>query len=222
LMVSVAGYRNNARRYGAEYHRYMNFLWDFNKWPIEKKQEYQLTELKRLLKHANENSVFYRNLYQNIDLSTITTIDDLRKLPVVTKEMLRQNISDVDTTNKKGAQGHTGGTTGKSMTVYYTPDNAMHRMALIDHFKTRVGFVNLKMRRASFNGKHMVPPRQRAKVFWRYNSPCKQMIYSSFHITEENCRFYVESMNRFKPQAIEAFLPQSMTLRTISIATKLN
>src|SRR5690606_4834844 len=92
LMVSVAGNRNNARRYGAEYHRYMNFLSDFNKWAIEKKQEYQLTELKRLLKHANENSVFYRNLYQNIDLSTITTIDDLRKLPVVTKEMLRQNI----------------------------------------------------------------------------------------------------------------------------------
>jgi phenylacetate-CoA ligase len=31
------------------------------------------------------------------------------------------------------------------------------------------------------------------------------MIYSSFHITEENMKYYVEHLNRFKPQAIDGF-----------------
>ena len=39
----------------------------------------------------------------------------------------------------------------------------------------------------------------------RYNAACKQMIYSSFHITEENMKYYVESLNKFKPHAIDGF-----------------
>lgn len=29
----------------------------------------------------------------------------------------------------------------------------------------------------------------------------KQMIYSSFHLTEENMEFYVESLNKFRSKA---------------------
>ena len=81
----------------------------------------------------------------------------------------------------------------------------MKRMATLDHFKARVGFENLKMKRATFNGKHIISPNQNEKVFWRYNLACKQMIYSSFHLTEENMLYYVESLNQFKPQAIDGF-----------------
>ena len=205
IMVALAGYKKNRGRYGKEYYRYRDFLGEFDSWPLKKKLEYQFDELKKLLAHAKANSPFYAGLYKDIDLSSINTIDDLRSLPIVTKEMLRQNIFDVDTTQRKGLQGHTGGTTGKSLTVYYTKKNAMQRMALLDHFKARTGFMHLKMRRASFNGKHIVPPGQKSKIFWRYNPACKQMIFSSFHITEENCRFYVEALNRFKPMAIDGF-----------------
>ncbi|QDY44833.1 phenylacetate--CoA ligase family protein [Planococcus glaciei] len=33
----------------------------------------------------------------------------------------------------------------------------------------------------------------------------KQMIYSSFHLTEENMKYYVASLNKFKPDAIDGF-----------------
>ena len=61
------------------------------------------------------------------------------------------------------------------------------------------------MKRATFNGKHIVPPGQIKKVFWRYNAACRQMIYSSFHLTEANIGAYVESLNKFKPHAIDGF-----------------
>ena len=76
---------------------------------------------------------------------------------------------------------------------------------MLDHFKSRVGFEHLKMKRATFNGKHIVPPGQKKKIFWRYNASCKQMIYSSFHLTEENMKYYVDSLNKFKPEAIDGF-----------------
>ena len=110
------------------------------------------------------------------------------------------------TVPKKGAvEGHTGGTTGKSLVIRSIPADEMKRMATLDHFKARVGFEHRKMKRATFNGKHIVPPTQKRPVYWRYNAACKQMIYSSFHLTEQNIGYYVESLNHFKPHAIDGF-----------------
>ncbi len=206
VMVGVSGYQRNLTRYGKIYYEYLNFLADFDTWPLQRKLEYQRNELIRFIQYAVKNSKFYNDLYKNIDITSIRDIDDLRRLPIVDKEMVRKNISNVITISNKGAvEGHTGGTTGKSLVVLYTKEDNMKAHALLDHFKRRVGFQHRKMKRATFNGKHIIPPHQRAKVFWRYNAACRQMIYSSFYITEENMRYYVESLNRYKPQAIDGF-----------------
>lgn len=206
IMITVSGYQRNRSRYGKAYYDYLAFLDDFDKWSLKDKLDYQNKELSEFVKYAAEKSPFYKNLYAGIDINSIKTVDDLKKLPVVDKEMLRVNIKDVVTIPHKGAvEGHTGGTTGKSLTILSTVDDFMQRMAMLDHFKLRVGFIHRKMKRATFNGKHIIPPNQKKKVFWRYNKACKQMIYSSFNITEENMKYYVESLNRFKPQAIDGF-----------------
>lgn len=205
-MVSLAGYQKNRQRYGRAYWRYRAFLADFDRRPLADKLEYQRAQLQELVHYAADRSPFYRELYQGIDLTTITTVDDLKRLPVVDKEMLRSNIADAVTIPRKGAlEAHTGGTTGKSLVTLRTLDDNMHKMATLDHFKAKHGFEHLKMRRATFNGKHIVAPSQTAKRFWRYNAACKQMIYSSFHLSEENIPHYVESLNRFRPHALDGF-----------------
>ena len=206
LMVTVSGYERNRNRYGKAYYEHRKFLADFDTWSLDRKLEYQAEELRNFLAYAVRNSRFYRKLYEGIDTSSIRTIDDLKRLPIVDKEMLRQNINDVATIPRKGAiEGHTGGTTGKSLVVLFTPEDNMKRMAMLDHFKSRVGFEHRAMKRATFNGKHIVPPDQKQKVFWRYNAACRQMIYSSFFLTEQNMGEYVKSFNRFKPRAIDGF-----------------
>ena len=97
----------------------------------------------------------------------------------------------------RAVEEHTGGTTGKFLVILRTPEDMMKRMAMLDHFKARVGFENRIMKRATFNGKHIVPPNQKKKIFWRYNAACKQMIYSSFHLTEANMQYYVDSLNHY-------------------------
>ncbi|MDD2375990.1 MAG: phenylacetate--CoA ligase family protein [Clostridia bacterium] len=206
LMVTISGYQKNRSRYGKIYYRYLHFLKDFDKLDLEDKFEYQNKELISFIRYVYENSKFYKNLYKGIDIESIKCVGDLKKLPIVDKEMIRANINDINTISHKGAiEGHTGGTTGKSLVVLMTPEDFMKRMASLDHFKSRVGFENLKMKRATFNGKHIVPPKQNKKIFWRYNAACKQMIYSSFHITEENMKYYVNSLNKYKPESIDGF-----------------
>ncbi len=206
FLVSLKGFANSKQRYGKEYYRYRTFLEDFDTWPLEKKREYQRDELVRFVRFAYEKSAFYRELYKDVDIESIQTVEDLKRLPVVDKEMLRSNI-EACTVHGLGpsSYAHTGGTTGKSLSVLQTNHDHMQRMATLDHFKARVGYRHLEMTRATFNGKHIVPARQKKKCFWRYNKACKQMIYSSFHLTEENMKYYVDHLNKFKPQAIDGF-----------------
>ena len=85
----------------------------------------------KLLRYVNEHSKFYNELYKNINIDDIKTIEDIKKLPIVTKEMLRKNIEDVITIPKKGAVAdHTGGTTGKSLIVYNRVEDIQKRMAV--------------------------------------------------------------------------------------------
>lgn len=206
IMCSIKGILNNKKRYGKEYWKYREFLEEFDTWPLEKQLQYQKKELIKLLDYVVNNSEFYKELYKDLDITDIREIKDLERLPIVDKEMLRINIDKVITIPRKGAvEGHTGGTTGKSLVVRSRTNDSMRRMAMLDHFKARVGFEHRKMRRATFNGQHIIPPTQNNKIFWRYNVACKQMIYSSFHLTEDNMATYVESLNKYKPQALDGF-----------------
>ena len=206
IMVSLKGHLNSRQRYGRAYKEYRAFLQDYDTWSIEKKLQYQQDELIAFVRFAFEKSAFYNELYKNIDIESIRSVEDLKRLPVLEKEMLRKNIDTVQTyPDEPCLFSNTGGTTGKSLQVAMTHADMMRRMAMLDHFKSKVGFEHRKMRRATFNGKHIVPPKQTKKCFWRYNASCKQKIYSSFHITEENMKYYVEDLNKFKPHALDGF-----------------
>lgn len=213
FMTSLSGYQRNRERYGKLYYDELAFLADFDSWSLADKLEYQQKALVTFVNHAYQNSPFYRELYQGIDISAFQSVEDLKLLPIVDKEMIRTNIDRILALPNKGlVEGHTGGTTGKSLVVRNSVEDSMKRMAMLDHFKARVGFQHLKMRRATFNGKHIIPPNQKRKIFWRYNAACKQMIYSSFFLTEENMGYYAESLNKFKPMAIDGFFTSMLDL----------
>ena len=206
VMCSVAGAKKYKNRYKGVYRKVRYFCKEFDSWDINRQKEYQNTKLVEFIRFSAEKSPFYAELYSKVSLDDIKCVNDLPKLPVVDKEMLRANIDKVFTISPKGSIiGHTGGTTGKSLTVRSTVEDSETCMAILDHFKSRVGFENLKMKRATFNGKHIIPPKQKSHVYWRYNAPMKQMIYSSFHLTEDKIGYYVDSLNEFKPQAIDGF-----------------
>lgn len=206
VFTSAWGYKLYRQRYGSAYRRHFDQLMVKDYSCLESELRNQECEMIRLITHAAQHSVFYQRFYSDIDLSSIRTVDDLKKLPVLEKETLRANIEDVYTIRPHhGVKGFTGGTTGKALMVIYREEDMQMRMAYLDAFKARLGVVN-GMRRATFSGKQIIPQRQKAKVFWRYNRALRQRLYSTFHMTTENLAYYISDLNNFKPETINGFV----------------
>jgi len=84
-------------RYGKVFWKTYNFLQESQWWSREKLEEYQMQQLSKLLHHAYENVPYYRNIFDERGLrpENIQDFEDLKKLPYLTKENIRENIKDL-------------------------------------------------------------------------------------------------------------------------------
>lgn len=209
IAISWYGLYLKKIRYSGNYRFYLENLKSRDFSSKEKEKEYQNKEFIKLLHYSISHSNFYRELYKCVDIDNIKSVDDISLLPVLTKEMIRNNINNIITINpKNGYWTTTGGTTGKSLRVLKTKDSSKWRMARLDYFRSCFGFVNLEMNAARFTGQKIIPPHQshKNKIFWR-SIPCmKQRLYSSLFLTPENIPYYIENLNKFKPAVIESYV----------------
>lgn len=90
----------------------------------EKLVKYQQVQLKKIVNYAYTVPV-YRNKYKNMGVHPrdIKTIDDINKLPFITKDDMRKHLPNGIVSlnfNKKNAFiARTGGTTGESLALYF-------------------------------------------------------------------------------------------------------
>lgn len=97
--------------------KWMIFLKKSDKFSLEELEVYQLKQFKELLSFAKLNSVFYQDLYSDIDVDKIISLKDLEKLPVITKKDLIENTQKIHTKNNfsKLFKATTSGSTGESL-----------------------------------------------------------------------------------------------------------
>ena len=206
IFTTLQGYKYKKQRYGKYYKQYLKELQSRDQGDFDYMQRYQDEHVKELVSYAYQNSPFYKDFYKNIDISAINTAQDLKHLPVLEKELVRENIERMYTLDKaQGITSNTSGTTGTSMTFVYTKEDQQKRLAYLDYFKLCNGFAAIKMKRASFNSSKIVPPTQTKKIFWRTNAAIKQRIYSGYHCKGDNVKYYVENLNKYKPQSLDGY-----------------
>ena len=85
LMATVYGYLAKKRRYGETYNNYLKYLDRIHKYSRKELEDLQFEELMKLIRNTIEKSKFYRGLYNDIDIYTFESVDDLTSLPIVTK-----------------------------------------------------------------------------------------------------------------------------------------
>lgn len=209
VMTSIYGKKLINNRYGETYKIHLEFLrHNFHK--IDH-YSYQLDSVNKFLDYISKNSRYYNEKVKK-NLLPLNSVSEMEAFPILTKEVLRAEINDVITAPKSTMRpSFTGGTTGKSLNVFYDYNDEQKRMAFLDFFKERHG-VFQGMRRASFTGKNLIPVKQKKKNFWRYNKPLNQLLFSSFHLTEENIPCYIAALNKFKPQSMDGFPSVMFTL----------
>lgn len=206
IFTSLQGYRNSMVRYSHEYNHALKEFSSRDYSNLEELEEYQNSRVRELVKFAFENSPFYRKFYKDIDIDSINTVEDLKQLPILDKELVRENIDDFYTIMPKYAEvSNTSGTTGKSIKFYYTKFDIQRRMAYLDHFKMQHGFIHRKMKKASFTSAKVIPGNQKSKIYWRNNISVRQRIYSGFHCKGDAAKYFVDDLNIYKPHSIDGY-----------------
>src|SRR5438309_1513162 len=74
--------------------RYLDELRRTQWLPREEVEQLQLKRLRRLVHHAEAHVGYYRELFQTAGVTpeSIRSLDDLRRIPVLTKQVLRENL----------------------------------------------------------------------------------------------------------------------------------
>jgi phenylacetate-CoA ligase len=105
-------------------HKYYDFLEESQWWSIDKLKEYQDEKLRNLISHAYKNVPYYREIFnQNrIKPEDIRTSNDLVKLPILTKDIIRENFPDKivigNEEDRQDGMWTTGGSTGEPLKFY--------------------------------------------------------------------------------------------------------
>jgi len=171
--------------------------------------ELQTRELKRIINYTYYNVPYYKRMFRkyNIKPDDIKTIEDLKKIPILTKEDIRYNFKSLISQKYHSWQysiKHTSGTTGTALNVVWSNEATMKEYAFVERIRRRVG-VDSKEPHATFAGRLIVPLKQTKPPFWRYNCAERQYYFSMHHLTKENLKYYTEKLRQIRPSYIEGY-----------------
>jgi phenylacetate-CoA ligase len=204
ILISLFNILAYKQRYGGNYKNYIKLFKQNRTLSKINLLKIQNEKYSKLVSNAIKQSLFYEKLYSKIE--NVADLKKINQLPIVNKEMFRKDINRVYTINKKkGIVSKTGGTTGKSLEVLFTPDNMQERFAMLDDFRSRFGY-KLGIKTAWFSGKNLLTEKDiRKGRFWKTDYWYKVRYYSTFHIKEDYLKHYIENLIQFKPEYIVGF-----------------
>jgi len=206
----------NAKASELYFERYGKKFWDVfqefekNQWLSESELEaYQNEKLKVLIRHVYEFVPYYRTIMDNLRLTPqdFNKISDLYKFPILTKSDIRRNSKQLISKKQRKIfirQGHTSGTTGSPLDVYYDIKTCTVHHAADWRQKYWAG-LRYGDPYASIQGRVIVPLRQKTPPFWRKNYINNQLFLSSFHLKEGNLPHYFSKLERDKIKFVEGY-----------------
>ena len=111
---------------GRSIYKKLKFLEKVQYWPIEKLQDYQNKQLRKVTSFAYNKVPYYRKVFdeRNLKADDIQTTDDLVKLPLLTKEIIRSKGINQFIYGKKEKliKGTTSGSSGIQGEFYLSKD----------------------------------------------------------------------------------------------------
>ena len=209
LALSWYGKKIKKERFCEQYFQLQEFYNKSQYFSLEQLGEYQNDKLREVIAHAYEYVPYYRKIFKDKNLTPedITKKEDLHKLPILTKQDIKNNFNDLISKKHKHDQlklGHTSGTTGAPLEVLWDrPVDVIHNAAIWRH-RNWAGF-QFGDRYATLLGRVIVPIKQKGPSFCRINKPWNQYLFSSFHLSDENLKYYFDDFSRLNIQFMEAY-----------------
>ncbi len=202
-LTAARGWSLARNRYAPTMYAFLEELRSHEHWTREEVKAHQLRALQRVAQHASKTVPFYAAL-PPVDLNCL---EDLAKFPVLAREQVRQAgdaLLSKSVPDGECVRVGTTGTTGASLKIAYSPRVAQRNWAFRMRQLGWMGIAPLSPR-VTFFGSRVAPPHRTAPPYWTYNSPERQLLMSSFHLSEKTAQDYIECLQRHSGEMLEGF-----------------
>ncbi len=195
-----------------EFEGYYRWLLETQWWTKEQLKSLQVCRLQALLAHAYENVPYYRRRFDEIRLKPvdIRTLDDLQKLPLLTKEDVRQNLADLMARNidrEKLVHETTGGSTGMPLSLYQDKKSDIREAAFTLRQWKWAGY-HRRDRTVRLRG--LLPAKEGQRA-WDYLPLENRVELLGLDMNESHLQEYVNVLKEFRPKFIYSY-PSSLEI----------
>ena len=187
---------------------YLRLLEKTQWWSTNKLEDYQREKLNRLLNHAYENVPYYHRIFRKYGIKPhdVKTGDELRKLPILTKDIIRNNSDDLIANNyprNKLIPTWTGGSTGEPMTFFIDNKWAASNIATAYREWSWAGYELGDKIAYLWASPHdlSIQANMKNKIDNFFH---RRIFLNSVNLTEEILDNYVRILRKFKPRIINA------------------
>ena len=157
--------------------------------------------LTRILIDAAATVPYYRRLFSqlNVDPRTMSGPALLERLPILSKADVRANGAALLAAGQRPFwTTETSGSTGTPLTIALDAYAYRLSMALLARHEADHG-ISSNDRRATFAGRLLQLLDDDRPPFWRFNWAERQMLCSSYHMSDRNLPAYLDALERFQP-----------------------
>lgn len=201
LGASIHGLSLRSWRYGPETERLMEEAREREQWSPEKWKYWREERLAFVLHRAATKVPYYREQWaKRRRCGDRTSWENIENWPILEKEDLRVDskafvAEDCDV--RQMYHGHTGGTTGPRLDVWFGKDVIRNWFALFDLRAREWNGRNRKENWATIGGQPIIPCGRRKPPFWVWNASMHQLYLSVNHINPQTVRSYIDALNRY-------------------------
>lgn len=209
IAYNARGLRNKILRENTEFKKILNEL-EKSQWYTQSElEELQNEKLRVTIRNAYENVPYYKKVFDARQLKPldIKTKDDLWKIPYLYKKDVKEHFNELISVkaNKRFLyMGHTSGTTGTPAHFYRDMHSINFENAIIWRQWHWAGYYGDSVR-ATLRGDRIKNGDINKPPFWTYNIPEKQLLLSSFHLSQSNIEYYIEAINKYKARVLQAY-----------------
>ncbi|MHC4943003.1 MAG: phenylacetate--CoA ligase family protein [Planctomycetota bacterium] len=198
-----------AWRLGSEYRRLLAQISESQWWPGERLKVLQERKLNKLIRHCYEQVPFYREIMRGRGLlpEDIQTLEDLEKLPFLTKSLLKEHFEDLkarDFEQHKPRLAHSGGTSGDNLELYLSEKAYLIERASYARRFDWAGFHEGERCVYLRGPLNLTWPDGRPRL-WYYNVYEKWLQMETLGLNEALLESVVQKIASFKPKVISAF-----------------
>ncbi len=176
----------------------------------EELQLIQLQKLKKILQHCQENVSYYQKQWKSIgfDWREVRSLADYSQLPVLTKTDIRDNYNELIAKNFKGKSFSktTGGSTGQPLKFEFSNESNERRIAVMMRGYGWAGLTPGCKSLHLWGVEIGAVSKKRQFKMDLYHAFYGRKMLNSFNMTINNMVEYVDSINKYRPKIIVAYV----------------